>query len=192
MFLSYWLARQQRHHSGQFPLYEYLIYLTTQKLLDARGKIEEADGAMPGDRLVCIMSARQHRLFMQNDPKVVNMDFNRSAPLSDGIINDWLGMDIIVSNAIEEIDNTGDDFGPPTTDPFGITESEFGNGATGEFVYVCTRDALLTGMDPVDTRFDIIPERGHALQLAHYSNVGAVRLDAKKICRIQCATAATV
>ena len=171
---------------------EYLIYLTTQKLLDARGKIEEADGAMPGDRLVCIMSARQHRLFMQNDPKVVNMDFNRSAPLSDGIINDWLGMDIIVSNAIEEIDNTGDDFGPPTTDPFGITESEFGNGATGEFVYVCTRDALLTGMDPVDTRFDIIPERGHALQLAHYSNVGAVRLDAKKICRIQCATAATV
>lgn len=159
--------------------------LTTTKLLDARGKIEEADGAMPGERLVCIMSPRQHRIFMANDTKVVNMDFNRSAPLSDGIVNDWLGMDIIVTNAIEEIDNSGDDFGPATNDPFSLGVGP-GNGATGEFVYVCTRDSMLTGMDPVDTRFDIIPERGHALQLAHYSNVGAVRLDASKICRIQC------
>lgn len=180
------------NHATTFDATTCNTFLTSTKLLDARGKIEDNDGVNPGERLVCILSPRQHRLFMENDTKVVNMDFNRNSVLNGAMVNDWLGMDFIVTNAIEPIDAgaSPNDVGPATTNPFAITAGDIGAGATGEFVYVCTRDALMTGMDPIDTRFDIIPERGHSLQVAHYSNVGAVRLDAKKICRIQCTTSA--
>ena len=50
------------------------------------------------------------------------------------------------------------------------------------------RDALLVGVDPVTVEFDILPQFQHSLQVAHYSSVGAVRLDGAKIVRIQCAT----
>jgi hypothetical protein len=157
-------------------------WLTTDKLLQARSKIEESDGCSPGDRLLCIMSPRQHRLFLQNDPSVVNFDFNRDKPLTTGIVSEWLGMEIMVSNTIELLDDATTPTGQPVADPFATADLT----TAGEYVYVCTRDSMMMGYDPVETRFDIIPERGHSLQVAHYSNIGAVRLDGKKICRIQC------
>jgi len=173
------------------------VCCSTEKLLDARSKLELSDAVMPGDRLIAIMSPRQMRLFMANDPQVVNFDFNRDKPLAQGIVSDWLGMDFVVTTAVQELPDFEVTAGTPdgwtagngpgiqalaaVSDPFGG-----GRADTGEFIYVTTRDAMMVGMDAVETRFDIIPERGHSLQVAHYASIGTVRLEGTKVCAIQC------
>ena len=165
------------------------VALSTTKLLYARRVMELAEAITPGERLICILSPRQHHLMLQHDTKVQNFDYNAANPLGKGAISDWLGMDFIVTTAIEEIDaaNKGASL---DTNPFSITASNFGVGETGEYVFVCTRDAMLVGTSPVEVKFDILPQFQHSLQVAHYAHVGAVRLDGSKIVRIQCATGA--
>lgn len=177
------------------------VCCSTEKLLDARSKLELSDAVMPGDRLIAIMSPRQMRLFMANDPQVVNFDFNRDKPLAQGIVSDWLGMDFIVTTAVQELPAFGVVAGTGTNPDTWVTDEgpgvqatgsvpdPFDAGrvnATGEFIYVTTRDAMMVGMDAVETRFDIIPERGHSLQVAHYASIGTVRLEGTKVCAIQC------
>jgi len=164
-----------------------VLGLSTAKLAAARGAIEEGDGARPGEPLVAIMSPRQHANLLANDSKVVNYDFTSQRALDSGKVSNWLGMEIIVTNAVEKLELTdGTGVGPFAADPFAIST---GNGQLGggEYAYVCTKDSVLVGTDPVETKIDIIPERGHSVQLAHYGLCGAVRLDASKMCRIQCA-----
>jgi len=164
-----------------------LCGLSTTKLLEARKRMELSDAITPGERLVCILSPRQHHILLANDAKIQNFDYNAANPLGKGAVSEWLGMDFIVTTAVEEIDaaNKGASL---DTNPFSITAANTGAGATGEYVFVCTRDSMLVGVDPVEVKFDIIPHFRHSLQVAHYSHVGAVRLDGTKIVRIQCAT----
>ena len=163
------------------------VGLSTTKLLNARKELELNDAILPGERLVCILSPRQHHILLANDAKVQNFDYNAANPLGKGAISEWLGMDFIVTTAIEEIDaaNKGASL---DTNPFSITALDTGAGATGEYVFVCTRDSLLVGLDEVTVKMDIIPHFRHSLQVAHYSHIGCVRLDGDKIVRIQCAT----
>lgn len=165
--------------------------LSTTKLLEARKRLELNEAIMPGERLVCILSPRQHHILLSSDAKIQNFDYNAANPLGKGAVSEWLGMDFIATTAVEEIDaaNKGASL---DTNPFSITASNTGAGATGEYVFVCTRDSVLVGADPVTVKMDIIPHFRHSLQVAHYSHVGAVRLDGSKIVRIQCATDAAV
>lgn len=163
------------------------VGLSTTKLLNARKELELNDSIMPGERLVCILSPRQHHILLANDAKIQNFDYNASNPLGAGAISEWLGMDFIVTTAVEEIDaaNLGASI---DTNPFSINAGDTGAGATGEYVYIVTRDSVLVGLDEVSVKMDIIPHFRHSLQVAHYSHIGCVRLDGAKIVRIQCAT----
>lgn len=165
------------------------VALSTRKLLYARRVLELGEAIMPGERLVCVLSPRQHHLLLDHDTRIQNFDYNASNPLGSGAVSDWLGMDFIVTTAIEEIDaaNKGASL---DDNPFSITASNFGVGDTGEYVFVCTRDSMLVGTSEVSVKFDILPQFQHALQVAHYAHVGALRLDGSKVVRIQCATGA--
>jgi len=42
------------------------------------------------------------------------------------------------------------------------------------------------GSSGVETKVDILPEKGHTMQVASYMHSGAVRLDGAKVVRIAC------
>ncbi len=168
-----------------------LVGLGTTKLLNARNKLELGEAITPGERLVCILSPRQHLILLSTDTKIANFDYNAANPLGKGAVSEWLGMDFIVTTAVEQIDASGKG-ASIDANPFSITTGDTGVGGNGEYVYVCTRDSMVVGIDPVTVKFDILPQFQHSLQVAHYSSVGAVRTDGAKVVKIQCATDAAV
>lgn len=162
--------------------------LTTGKLREARRILEENEAIAPGaPGIICAVHPRQVSHLIQ-DPEVKSFDYNTVRPLADGQIITWMGMTIVPTTQIFPVD--ADAALPAAADPFTVGDTGDGDTATGRYVHVFTRDAIALGVDPVMTKMDVIPHKQHLLQVAHYSTMGAIRMDGTKCVRIECIDAA--
>jgi hypothetical protein len=100
------------------------------------------------------------------DERISSFDFNQLRPLESGEVVFFMGLWWHVSTVIG-------------TGTFG--------GGPGHYAYVYSQDSMVLAMDgDIEVHFDIIPELGHALQVAHYATMNATRMHEAKIVRIEC------
>lgn len=105
-----------------------------------------------------------------NDDRLLSGDFNQMRPLQSGKIGSYMGVTFIPTLEIAE--ETID------TNP-------------GRYMYFYSEDAMVFTMDgQVEVHFDIIPDKRHALQVAHYATFSSTRMHELKIIRAECATTA--
>jgi len=153
--------------------------LNVKKLLEARKQLMLNNALNTGMRPVLLCHPTQLYQLLALENTVQSADYNAVQPLVTGELSSFLGMDIVTSNNVTAIANITDlDLGGTATDE--------GVGA-GHYAYVFMPDALYYGCTGVDTKTDVLPEKGHTLQVASYMHCGAVRLDGKKIVRLECA-----
>lgn len=99
------------------------------------------------------------------DDRLLSQDFSGMHPLKSGQIGHYLGADII-----------------PTTE---IPEETVDALAT-RYSYALASDAMVFTMDgQVEVHFDIIADKRHALQVAHYGTFSACRMHEPKIIRAE-------
>ena len=157
--------------------------LNIKKLINARKALAVNYGMNSGARQILLVHPNQLHQLLANSEHVISGDYNAVKPLVTGEINQFLGMDVVVSNNVTAIANISDaDLGGTAAD------EELG---AGHYAYVFMPDALYYGASSMETKTDILPEKGHTLQVASYMHTGAVRLDGKKVVRIECATSDT-
>ncbi len=105
-----------------------------------------------------------------NDDRLLSQDFSDMHPLKSGKIGNYMGVEFIPTTEIQE--ETID------TNP-------------GRYFYTYAKDAMVFSADgQIEVHFDIIPDRRHALQVAHYATFSATRMHELKIIRAECATTA--
>jgi hypothetical protein len=99
---------------------------------------------------------------------VTNFDFNALRPLMTGQIVQYLGMTWVPTTQIEQ------------------TAAMPTSGVPGYFTFVYSQDAIVFGMNgDIEIHFDIIPDKGHSLQVAHYAQLNATRMHELNIARIE-------
>ena len=168
--------------------FSYGTSMSTAKLIEARRIMEEKSVIGPGGSLIVAMHPRQISHLLQ-DPEVQSYDFNSVRPLASGMIATWMGMTIVPTTQIFPVGEigapTGNVYPQPSvkSNPFATVST---NAGGGRYAWVFTPDAVILGADPVTTQMDVIPENRHMLQIAHYSCLGAIRMDGEKVLRIEC------
>jgi len=151
--------------------------LTVKKLIEARRALHASNAMYSGSKPICVMHPQQLHQLLANEDSVVNADYNAVKPLVTGEISQFLGMDIVVTNSIPTLANTNVDL---------IGGASVEVIADGQYAYVFMPDTLYYGSSGVETKVDILPEKGHTMQVASYMHSGAVRLDGAKVVRIAC------
>lgn len=155
--------------------------LNVGKLIEARKTLQVNYGMNSGARPILVCHPIQLHQMLASSEQVQSADYNAVKPLVTGEVTQYLGMDIVTCNDAKVISNIDDvDLGG------GAANTDEVIGA-GHYAYVFMPDALYYGCSGVNTKTDILPEKGHTLQVASYMHCGAVRLDGKKIVRIVCA-----
>ena len=156
--------------------------LTVKKLIEARKQLHLNNAMYSGQRPILLIHPTQLHQLLTFAEQVTNADYNAVKPLVSGEISQFLGMDVVTSNHVTAATSLGGNIaGGPGS---GGTEDEV--VADGHYAYVFMPDALYYGCSGLDTKTDILPERGHTMQIASYMHCGAVRLDGKKVVRIEC------
>ena len=151
--------------------------LTVKKLIEARKQLHLNNAMYSGQRPILLIHPTQLHQLLTFAEQVTNSDYNAVKPLVSGEISQFLGMDVVTSNHVSTVASLGQDLGGGAADE---------TIADGHYAYVFMPDSLYYGCSGLETKTDILPERGHTMQIASYMHCGAVRLDAKKIVRIQC------
>ena len=154
--------------------------LTVKKLIAARKQLQLNNAMYSGQRPILLIHPNQLHQLLALSEQVTNSDYNAVKPLVSGEVSQFLGMDVVVSNHVKAITDIGD------VNVGGTATLEVIGG--GHYAYVFMPDALYYGCSGLDTKTDILPERGHTMQIASYMHCGAVRLDGGKVVRITCAT----
>lgn len=107
-----------------------------------------------------------------NDDRLLSQDFSGMHPLRAGKIGDYNGVTFIPTNEI-------------------VSESLITGTGTGFYMFFYAFDAMVFTMDgQVEVHFDIIPDKRHALQVAHYATFSATRMHEEKIVRAETETVA--
>lgn len=107
-----------------------------------------------------------------NDDRLLSQDFSDMHPLRAGKIGDYNGVQFIPATEIVE-------------------ESLITSAGTGHYMYFYAFDSMVFTMDgQVEVHFDIIPDKRHALQVAHYATFSATRMHEEKIVRAETETTA--
>jgi len=151
--------------------------LSVKKLIESRRALHASNAMYSGAKPICVMHPQQLHQLLANEDAVINADYNAVKPLVTGEISQFLGMDIVVTNSIDALTITNVDLG-------GTSNVEV--IADGQYAYVFMPDAMYYGSSGVETKVDILPEKGHTMQVASYMHSGAVRLDGAKVVRIAC------
>ena len=151
--------------------------LTVKKLIEARKQLHLNNAMYSGQRPILLIHPTQLHQLLTFAEQVTNADYNAVKPLVSGEISQFLGMDVVTSNHVTPATGLDQDLGGGAADE---------TIANGHYAYVFMPDALYYGCSSLDTKTDILPERGHTMQIASYMHCGAVRLDAKKVVRIEC------
>lgn len=154
--------------------------LTVKKLIAARKQLQLNNAMYSGQRPILLIHPNQLHQLLALSEQVTNSDYNAVKPLVSGEVSQFLGMDVVVSNHVTAITDIAD----VSVGGTGTVEAIGG----GHYAYVFMPDALYYGCSGLDTKTDILPERGHTMQMASYMHCGAVRLDGGKVVRITCAT----
>ncbi len=154
--------------------------LTVKKLIAARKQLQLNNAMYSGQRPILLIHPNQLHQLLALSEQVTNSDYNAVKPLVSGEVSQFLGMDVVVSNHVTAITDIAD------VSVGGTATVEVIGG--GHYAYVFMPDALYYGCSGLDTKTDILPERGHTMQIASYMHCGAVRLDGGKVVRITCAT----
>lgn len=138
--------------------------LNTTKVRAAIEMLGESEVFVEENRLIGIASPAAINTLM-GDTETKSGDFNSAKPLVDGVVNYWMGVNWVKSNAVPA-----------------------GSGFTGSYAFIATADALIYGtdMDGMDFRLDVIPERQHGIQAAFYYACAASRMFENKVVRIEC------
>lgn len=118
----------------------------------------------------CTISPRQAtNLFGQEE--YINIDYNIQKPHATGrIIRDWMGFNFVVSSKI--VVGSSNDVDSDTD------------------VYECwtwVEDGMILGVqDAVTVKVSDRPDKSHSQQIYVHMNMGAMRMDEDKVCKIEC------
>jgi len=161
--------------------------LTIKKLIEARKQLHLNNAMNSGQRPMLVIHPTQLHQLLANSEQVTNADYNAVKPLVTGEISQFLGMDVVTSNHVTVAESLSGNIAGGT----GSGETEDEVVQNGHYAYVIMPNSLYYGCSGVDTKTDILPEKGHTMQVASYMHCGAVRLDGKKIVRIECSDSDT-
>lgn len=104
------------------------------------------------------------------DPRYTSADYNALRPLQTGEPTTFSGFEFHVTTSIDQ-----------------EAENTFGGGDEGRYAFFYTQTAMQLVMgDDFNVNFDIIPEKGHSLQAAHYATMNATRVDGNCVVRVEC------
>lgn len=104
------------------------------------------------------------------DPRYTGADYNALRPLQTGEPTMFSGFEFHVTTSIDQ-----------------EAENTFGGGDEGRYAFFYTQTAMQLVMgDDFDVNFDIIADKGHSLQAAHYATLNATRVDGNCVVRVEC------
>lgn len=169
------LAAYGTDSSGRSAAYR-VAGLTAEKINGAMRVLRDAFAIFPGEKVWCICNSLQAEQ-LANDVRVISGDFNALAPLRQGLPAEYNGCMVLPTPLIAS----------EGSNPFTLATGWPGFGNTGRYAYVITSGAMAWGDGAFRTELDVIPEDGHKIQLAHYAEYSATRMDGAKVVRIECA-----
>ena len=140
--------------------------LTVSKVIEARRQLEVNDAQSDVRWYGAMHPISMYGLLedSSSDERIASWDFNALRPLMSGEVTIFMGFEWRTTTEI-------------------LHEATLaGGGEAGRKTFWYTSDSVVWAPDgDVDIHFDIIPEIGHSLQVAHYSTMNAVRMHGEKI-----------
>ena len=140
--------------------------LTVYKLQKALEILEGDHGGLEGYRIHAALPAKQKQSLMSSTKVVSSLYNNTGSPLTSNQLTDYLGIQLHVhANTLIKTD-----------------------GSSDELVYVWIEQGVAVDFPEMgmQTRITEIPERNYSLQCWACLQLGAVRLDDKKVVEIAC------
>lgn len=139
--------------------------MTVSKLIEAREKLIKYENDLDAETPYCAMTEKQWRSLM-NDMKLISGDFSDDKPLKKGVVEEYVGFNIIVFSSARLTATSSSDRRCPFWVPSGMLMADY------DLMMPTIRKA---------TEF-----RGEPYEVYTMLTLGATRLDEKKVGEILC------